>query len=159
MIHHISFAAEDPERAARAVAELWGGEAFPFPPVATGSWVAISGDERGTTMEFYPAGLELHPADGDADCEALPARGPARFTASHAAVATNLDAEAVHAIARRHGWLSKYRKRGDIFGVIEVWIENSVMLEVMTPEMQAEYTGFMSPDAWRELLARGRPQN
>ena len=30
------------------------------------------------------------------------------------------------------------------------------MLEVMTPEMQAEYTGFMSPEAWRELLALGR---
>ena len=39
MIHHVSFAAEDPQRAARAVAELWGGKAFPFPfpPVARGS--------------------------------------------------------------------------------------------------------------------------
>ena len=159
MIHHVSFAAEDPERAARAVAELWGGEAFPFPPVAKGSWVAISGDERGTTMEIYPAGTELHPTEGDADGEARMAETPARYTASHAAIATRLDAEAVHAIARRHGWLSKYRKRGGIFGVIELWIENSLMLEVMTPEMQAEYTGFMSPQAWRELLARGRPQN
>lgn len=158
MIHHISFAAENPERAARAVAELWGGEAFPFPPVATGSWVAISGDERGTTMEFYPAGLELHPAEGDADSEAVPCAAPARFTASHAAVATSLDAEAVHAIARRHGWLTKYRKRGGIFGVIEFWIENSFLLEVMTPEMQREYTGFMSPAAWRALLAAGAPR-
>lgn len=157
MIHHVSFAAEDPERAARAVAEIWGGEAFPFPPVARGSWVAISGDARGTTMEFYPAGLELHPTDGDADGEARPSEAPARFTASHAAIATGLDAEAVHAIARRHGWLSKYRKRGGIFGVIEFWVENSFMLEVMTPEMQREYTDFMSPASWRALLARGRP--
>lgn len=123
--------------------------------MATGSWVAISGDAHGTTMEFYPAGLELHPSEGDADGEALAASSPTRFTASHAAVDTDLDAEAVHAIACRHGWLSKYRKRGGIFGVIEFWIENSVMLEVMTPEMQREYTAFMSPGAWRRLLEEG----
>jgi hypothetical protein len=27
----------------------------------------------------------------------------------------------------------------------------------MTPAMQAEYTGFMSPDAWRAMLAAGPP--
>ncbi|HEY0436500.1 MAG TPA: hypothetical protein VGC92_07670 [Phenylobacterium sp.] len=157
MIHHLSFAAEDPQRAAKAIAELWGGEAFPFPPVAKGSWVAIAGDARGTTMEVYPAGCELHPVEGDADGEARAAETPARFTATHAAIATPLDAEAVHALARRHGWISKYRKRGGIFGVIEVWVENAFLLEVLTPQMQREYTDFMSPDAWRAMLAKGGP--
>jgi hypothetical protein len=155
MIHHLSFAAENPQRAASAIAELWGGEAFPFPPVAKGSWVAISGDARGTTIEVYPLGAELHPVDGDADGEARMAATPARFSATHAAIATALDAEAVYALARRHGWLAKYRKRGGIFGVIEVWVENAFLLEVLTPEMQREYTDFMSPDAWRALLAAG----
>jgi hypothetical protein len=158
MIHHLSFAAENPERAARAVAELWNGEAFPFPPVAKGSWVAISGDARGTTMEVYPLGSELHPAEGDADSEARPAAVPARFVATHAAIATELDQEAVFALAARHGWIAKYRKRGGIFGVIEFWVENAFLLEVMTPAMQREYTDFMSPDAWRALLAAGPPR-
>ncbi len=157
MIHHISFAAENPQRAAAAIAELWGGEAFPFPPVAEGSWVAISGDARGTTMEVYPFGSELHPVDGDADAQARPAATPARFCATHAAIATPLDDEAVYALAARHGWLAKYRKRGGKFGVIEVWVENAFLLEVLTPAMQREYTDFMSPDAWRAMLAAGRP--
>jgi hypothetical protein len=158
MIHHLSFGAEDPRRAATAIAELWGGEAFPFPPVAEGSWVAISGDARGTTIEVYPLGSELHPVAGDADAEARPAQVPARFGATHAAIATPLDQETVFALAARHGWLAKYRKRGGIFGVVEFWVENAFLLEVMTPDMQREYTDFMSPDAWRAMLAAGPPQ-
>jgi hypothetical protein len=157
MIHHLSFAAAEPRRVAEAIARLWGGEAFPFPPVAEGSWVAIAGDARGTTIEVYPAGAELHPAEGDADSVALMAPKAARFTATHAAIATPLDEAAVHALAAEHGWLAKYRKRGGKFGVIEFWVENAFLLEVMTPAMAREYTDFMSPDAWRAMLAAGPP--
>lgn len=157
MIFHLSIPAQDPRRVATVIAELWGGEAFPFPPVAEGSWVAISGDARGTTIEVYPAGAELHPVDGDADAVAVMNPAAPRHVATHAAIATPLDMAAVRAIAGREGWVSKYRKRGGQFGVIEFWLENAVMLEVLTPEMQAEYTGFMSPDAWRAVLAAGPP--
>lgn len=157
MIFHLSIAARDPRHVASVIAELWGGEAFPFPPVAQDSWVAMAGDERGTTMEVYPAGAELRPAEGDADAVAAMNPSPARHVATHAAIASPLSAEAVQAIAAREGWLSKYRKRGGVFGVIEFWLENAVMLEVLTPEMQQEYTGFMSPDAWRAMLAAGPP--
>lgn len=158
MIHHLSFAAREPQRVAEAIAALWGGEAFPFPPVAQGSWVAIAGDDRGTTIEVYPAGAELHPAEGDADSFAVMSPEPARHVATHAAIASPLAAEQIFALAEREGWLAKYRKRGGIFGVIEFWVENLFLLEVLTPEMQAEYTGFMSPDAWRALLAAGPPR-
>jgi hypothetical protein len=157
MIHHLSFAAQDPQRAAAVIAELWGGEAFPFPPVAQGSWVAIAGDARGTTMEVYPAGAELQPAEGDADSVAVMNPAPRRYAATHAAIASPLEAEAVHAIAAREGWLSKYRKRGGVFGVIEFWVENAFLIEVLTPSMQREYTDFMSPQAWRAMLAAGPP--
>lgn len=156
MIHHFSFAAREPRRVAEAIARLWGGQAFPFPPVAQGSWVAIAGDERGTTIEVYPAGAELHPAEGDADSIAVMTE-PRAFTATHAAISTPLDEAAVHALAAEHGWLAKYRKRGGKFGVIEFWVENAVLLEVMTPAMAREYTDFMSPDAWRAMLAAGPP--
>jgi hypothetical protein len=157
MIHHISFAARQPQRVAEAIAALWGGEAFPFPPVAEGSWVAIAGDAHGTTMEVYPAGAELRPAPGDADAAAFMQAEPRRYTATHAAIASPLSAEAVHALAAREGWLAKDCRRGGKFGVIEFWVENAFLLEVLTPEMQREYTDFMSPDAWRAVLAQGPP--
>ena len=59
MIFHISIEADDPERTARMMAEIWRGKAYPFPPVAKGSWVAMAGDERNSTVEVYPRGTDL----------------------------------------------------------------------------------------------------
>jgi hypothetical protein len=145
MIHHLSIAARDPQRVAGVIAELWRGRAQPFPPVGEGSWVAVAGDARNTTMEVYPFGCELQPADGDADARGvINAQAPA-FTATHAAVASPLAEAEVYAIARREGWLAKYRKRGGLFGVIELWLENRVLIEVLTAEMQAEYVALRIP--------------
>jgi hypothetical protein len=139
MIHHLSIAARDPQHVAGVIAELWRGQAMPFPPVAEGSWVAVALDERNTLIEVYPFGAELHPADGDADARAVMNPEPSRFTATHAAIASPLDQAEIFAIAGREGWEAKYRKRGGQFGVIELWIENSTMIEVLTAEMQREY--------------------
>ena len=158
MIHHLSIAAKNPERAARVIAALWRGEAFPFPPVAQGSWVAMAGDEHNTTIEVYPFGAELYPVDGDADSEARmnPAASP--HTATHAAIDSPLSEDEIHALAAEHGWTTKYRKRGGIFGVIEFWIEDTVLLEVLTPQMQAEYLAGVTIDNWRAMMAKGPPK-
>jgi hypothetical protein len=150
MLFHVSIAAQDPQHVAEVVAELWGGEAFPFPPVAPGSWIAVAGDERGTSMEVYPVDVVLRESEGDADGYGE-STGVVAFTATHAAIATALDREAVLAIAAREGWPAKYRKRGGFFGVIEMWIEGRQMVEVLTPEMQREYLGFMGLESWRRI--------
>lgn len=157
MIHHISIAARDPQRVAGAIAALWRGAAMPFPPVAKGSWVAFADDDRNTTIEVYPFGTELKPAEGDADGEAVTNAAPSPYVATHAAVASPLTQEEVMALAREQGWTAKYRRRGGRFGVIEFWLEETVMLEVLTAEMQAEYLAFMTPANWRQALAAGPP--
>lgn len=139
MIYHLSIAAKDPQHVAGVIAEIWRGQAMPFPPVSEGSWVAAAGDERNTLIEVYPFGCELKPAEGDADAVGEINPQASRFTASHAAIATPLDEAEVFAIAEREGWLAKYRKRGGQFGVIELWIEDATMIEVLTAEMQREY--------------------
>jgi len=138
MLFHMSISADDPRHVAEVIAELWGGEARPFPPVSDNGWVALAGDGRGTSIEVYPFGTVLRESPGDADADA-PLAGAERFTATHAAIATDLDRDAVLAIARREGWPAKYRKRGGLFGVIELWLEGRQLIEVLTPEMQAEY--------------------
>ena len=42
--------------------------------------------------------------------------------------------------------------RGGMFGVIEIWIEGRQMIEVLTPDMQAEYVSTMSAENWRAML-------
>jgi glutathione S-transferase len=50
MIIHASIPADDPERVARVVAELWRGSSAPF-PVVPGVFVARAEDERGSQIE------------------------------------------------------------------------------------------------------------
>jgi hypothetical protein len=57
------------------------------------------------------------------------------------------------AIAAREGWPAKYRKRGGLFGVVEIWIEGRQMIEILTPDMQAEYLACMNFEAWRAMSA------
>lgn len=138
MIFHVSIDAENPRHVAQVIAELWGGVAGPFPPVAEGSWVAMAGDDRNTSVEIYPRGTELVEAEGDVDSFARPSSNGA-YSSTHFAMATALGMDEVLAIAARECWPAKYRKRGGIFGVIEFWIEGTRLIEVLTPEMQAEY--------------------
>lgn len=138
MLFHLSIDANNPKHVAEVFAEIWHGQAVPFPPVATGSWMALAMDDRNTLIEVYPRGTELAEREGDADAmgvQAVPGAG----SATHMAIATKLSMAEVMAIAAREGWPAKYRKRGGAFGVIEMWVEGWRMVEVLTPEMQQEY--------------------
>lgn len=150
MLFHMSIAASDPKHVAEVFAELWGGEAFPFPPVSDNGWIAVAGDARGSAVEVYPADVVLREADGDADAYGE-VTGQVAYTATHGAIATALDLDAVMAIAAREGWPAKYRKRGGMFGVVELWIEGRQMMEILTPSMQDEYVTAMSFDTWRAI--------
>jgi hypothetical protein len=155
MIFHISIEADDPPRVAAAFARLWRGEAFPFPPVAEGSLIVLAGDARNSAVEVYPRGTELHPADGDADAEGRRTASDRRHGAVHFAIATPLEAGEVLSLAEAEGWIAKVCCRGGMFRVIEFWVENCLMIEVLTAEMQAEYLATMTQDGWRGALAAG----
>jgi len=152
MIFHVSIDADDPQHVAEVIAELWDGQATPFPPVINGSWVAMAGDDRNTIIEVYPRGTELVPGDGDTDAYGVVGT-PDRLSATHIAIATRLDASRVYTIAEREGWLAKYRKRGGAFGVIEFWVEGTRMIEVLTPAMQGEYLDAMTVEGWNGFVA------
>jgi hypothetical protein len=150
VIFHFSIGADDPRRTATMLAELWRGEAFYFPMIGEGSWVVHAGDERRSTIEVYPRDLALYPRPGDEGevrYEPVSRHGP-----FHAAVATPLSTEQVEEIGRRYGCHTELRPRGP-FHVVEFWVDNSLMLEMLTPEYQAEYQRFITPDGWRAMLA------
>lgn len=150
MLFHLSIEADNPKHVASVLAELWGGEALPFPAVIEGSWVAFAGDERSTLVEVYPRGTELHPTSTDAKGFL---RGNGRHNATHFAMATKLDEELVYAICKREGWEAKYCRRGGAFGVIEIFVEGCQMIEVLTAEMQEEYLEAVTIPNWKLMLA------
>lgn len=152
MLFHVSLAADDPKHVAKVFAEIMGGEAQPFPFVGQGSWVALTGDERGTLIEIYPRGLDMHPASGERE-DAIGMAGPTnRFTPTHIAVATPWSREAVFAIGDREGWPVKHCRRGDKFDVIELWVEGCQLVEILTGAMQAEYIDAVRIENWRAMV-------
>lgn len=148
MLFHASFPSRDPKRAAEAVARLWRGKSFPF-PVFPDAYIAIEGDRFGSSIEFMPAGRVLVPGGEEVVSEQRPA-GP---TETHLAIGTPLSEEEVHALAKEYGWQARTCWRGEtLFRVIEFWIDDTFLIEVLTPEMQREYTGFLTPQNYEKLL-------
>jgi hypothetical protein len=153
MIFHASIPARDPKNVASVVAELWGGFAAPFPPFP-GAWMAVAGDDRGSLIEVYPSTRVITPGDTDDGSFQHDETGDAKYSAFHMAVATKLTAAQVLEIGAREGWRCVRCTRGDhFFDVIELWIENTTLIEFLTEEMQADYVAFTSPENFRRFAA------
>jgi hypothetical protein len=156
MIYHLSIAAIQPRRVADVLAELWDGEVFPFPAVANGSFAVLAGDKRNSLIEIYPLGTELVLEIDSSDAGSRHNPEASGRSATHVAISTLLPASEVLAIAEREGWSARYCKRGGHFGVLELWLENLTMVEVLTDDMLSEYIATMQIANWRAALRSGR---
>lgn len=148
MIHHLSIAAKDPKYAAGVLAELMGGTAVPFPP-NPGSFFALQLDDHGSGVEVYPAGTVLQP--GGATGGNFMKQDHRGYGSTHFALSVATDPAKVQAIAERAGWKCFDCNRGP-FHVIEVWVENETMVEILPPAYTAEYLAFTRPDKVREAM-------
>lgn len=137
MIHHLSIPATDTRHVAEVLVELFGGVLTGFGPYHD-SWIAWAADEVGTAIEVYPVGTELYPPDGPGQAHFRHEQSTTGFTATHATVSVQRTAEEIVAVGSREGWRAERCSRGP-HDVIELWIENRVMLELMTPDMTADY--------------------
>jgi hypothetical protein len=152
MIHHISIPAKDPRRVAGVLAEIWGGRALPFPPFP-GSYIVIVDDGHGTAIELTPLGMELAPGTGDTqEVQALANENASPFTATHAAVSVPASEEHVKQVAAREGWRAVTCDRGGAFQVVEFWVENRLMIEMLPPAMQGRYLDSMSVRNYAEIF-------
>ena len=137
MIHHVSIPAQDPRHVAHVLAELLGGTVSRFGPYHD-SFIAWAGDDHGTALEVFPVGTELFPDAAQGQTHFHHNRDHSEYTATHVALSVELDKKSVMALAERESWRALELSRGS-FRVIEFWVENRVMLEVLTPEMTVEY--------------------
>jgi hypothetical protein len=66
----------------------------------------------------------------------------------------SVDSAAVLAVGERAGWRAVRCTRGhNFFDVIELWVENRTMLEMLTAEMRAQYLAFATPEKFRAFAA------
>jgi hypothetical protein len=59
------------------------------------------------------------------------------------------------AIADREGWRMVLCRRGDdYFDVIEFWLENQLLIELLSPELVTQYLTFMEPRSLQALVSQ-----
>jgi hypothetical protein len=148
MIHHFSITARNPAHVAAVLAEVLGGRSFPF-SIFPGSHIAIADDPSGTAVEVYPLGTELVPGGRTDSVHAVTNPQPDIFSGTHAAISVGLSEDEIQAIARREEWRAVTCERRD-FQVVEFWIENRVLIELLTPAMAEDYLRAMSPERLKE---------
>jgi hypothetical protein len=155
MIHHLSIAARDPQHVADILAEFMGGIAVPFPP-HPGSYFALQLDEHGSGVEVYPAGTELQPGGGSGASFVKQPAAERGYGPTHFALSVATAADTVAAISRREGWQCFRCNRGP-FHVIEVWVENEALVEILPPEFTREYLAATHPDRAVAEIAKAAP--
>jgi hypothetical protein len=157
MIHHVSIPARDPEHVAKVLAELLGGYAGPFVGPMPGAWAVYQEDEHGSGIEVYEERTVLVPGEGDAMGDIRLGEVPAAV-AFHALVSVPVDRATIERIGAREGWRTRHFWRGPpgmkLFELYEFWIENRVMLELVTKDMVPAYAKVANGAAQRILLAK-----
>ncbi|AFZ24639.1 hypothetical protein Cylst_2420 [Cylindrospermum stagnale PCC 7417] len=152
MIHHLSISAQKPQHVAEVLAEVLNGKAFPFFP-HPGSYMALSLDEHGTGIEVYPLKTQIVPGEGNEQSKFVEATTSPTFTATHAAISVTNTQEKIEEIGNREGWKVLRCHRNSSFDVIEFWLENRLMIELLTPEMANQYLAVTHPENLQRMFA------
>jgi len=169
MIAHFSIPSRTPKDTALFFASVIDGLVYDFGPVVLGAAIAVAKDGSGVAVEVYPIDVAHHPGDGEADPglktegpSTLPwedqiypdhvQRGPSGF---HVAMATKLAEAEVIELAKARGWRAIACERAGVFGVVEVWVDNNFLVEVLVPAQAARYRNFMNSEGAAAMFGPG----
>ncbi len=136
MLHHASFNARAPEKAAHGLAEILDATAIraPAPPFPIDSWFVCFGDDQGSLIEVMPWGSVREPTPTSLGQD----ENMRRYSGSHLLVRSRRPPEDIRTIANREGWSAEPGSAG-LFQFTKVWIEKMFLIEVMTPEQASVY--------------------
>lgn len=137
MIHHYSIPVQDTKNVSQVLANLFGGTISAFGPYQN-SYIIWLGDEHGSAIEVYPAGTEMYPDAKDGQANFRHNASHSKYCATHAAISIKRSREEIFQVAKLQGWKALELPRGG-FNVIEFWIENRVMTELLTLDMVKDY--------------------
>ncbi|WP_068876105.1 MULTISPECIES: hypothetical protein [unclassified Phenylobacterium] len=166
MIAHVSIPAADPEGTAEVIGRIIDGAVMPFPVVA-GAWVAIARDGSGWGVEVLPATAIHHQGEGEPDLAHSAAGAfvmpwetqirtdgaPASLSGFHVALTSQLSAEEIVDLGRERGWRAVTCERGGVFDLVELWIDNRCLIEVLPPTGTRRYLDFYTPEVAGRMFA------
>ncbi len=145
MLHHMSISVSNPLHVANVLAEIMQGTAVPF-PAHPSSYMALAGDKFGTAIELYPIGTELVPNANQGQVGFQIDFQTSYYLPVHAAISVPTHLAEIERIGARERWQTRLCNRDGLFDVVEFWIENRLMLELLTPAMAIKYMECLRPD-------------
>lgn len=148
MILHASVVADEPRETAETIARLLGGIALPLGP-GQGTWSAIGPDPIGNMISVLKRGSEFHRTQRHVDTRMGP---PVRHSAYHMLIDTPLSETEILKLAEERGCHALRAKHG-AFDVIEFWIDNCLLIELVTQNMGRAYRELIQSDELRQRLA------
>jgi hypothetical protein len=103
-------------------------------------------------FEFYPIGTELIPDSHQGQAGFQLNQQPTHYTSVHAAISVPASLEEIERIGEQEGWRVFLANRDGLFDVVEFWVENRLMLELLTPALTPRYLSVFSPQKLPELV-------
>jgi hypothetical protein len=152
MIAHVSMPADDCALVARVLASMMDGGALRFPPGGPNAWNAWS-KHNDFQVVVTPRGQVMVEGEREHVWEHRGARD--RASETHFAVAVDRSAQEIVAIAHDAGWHARICNRGGLFDLVEVWVENAYLVEVLDPAQLADYRRSMSVENWKRAFGLG----
>jgi hypothetical protein len=169
MIAHISIPAREPRATAEVFGRIIDGEVMPF-PVVEGAWVAIARDGSGLGVEVVPDASAHHPGEGLPDgrvsdgpfvmpweTQIRQDGAPQDASGFHVAITSKLQPEAIIALGAEKRWRAVHCDRGGVFDLVELWIDNRFLVEVLPPKGSERYHAFYTPEVAGKMFAGPPP--
>jgi hypothetical protein len=95
-------------------------------------------------------GTEITPGNNDEKRDYIENLTASKFTATHVMISVPASIEQIEQIAQREDWLVQRANFG--FDYILFWVENRLLLELLTPEMAVQYKAVARPENLRNLF-------
>jgi hypothetical protein len=153
VIAHVSLPADDCELVAKVLARMLDGGALRFPPGGPSAWNCWSRDND-FQIVVTPRGQVIVEGPTEQVWVERPRSARDRASESHFAIAVPLDAADIVALAHRAGWRARICNRGGLFDLVEVWVENAYLVEVLDPSQLADYRRSMTPESFQRVFGR-----
>lgn len=158
MIAHISIPAQNPKLVATLLGKIISGSVFNF-PVVKDAFIVVANDNSGMAIEVYPAGTAHHPGKGDAPAELpppsietqswedqiYPESDYRQISSHHMALTSGLSEQEVVKLGKESGFRALLCDRAGVFKLVELWIDNTYLIEVLSTHEAQRYKDFMNP--------------
>lgn len=134
-IKHLSLSSEQPELAAKRLAEATGGEAIEFPSsTMTGAWMCVWDMAQNELIEFIPNNYALQWGEHSATYVQQP--NALTYSNAHCLLEYSGKLQTIVDVAEKYGLKHRFRER---FGgpLYELWLEDNLLIEFISKEIKS----------------------